>query len=88
MEGQPANEVSGVMDAELRRRFSHHPPGSGRASVEEDVAFYETFRAKCLELARFVVANTPPSREQSRALTALDDVCFNGNAARARRGGS
>ena len=81
-----SHKMSGVRDAELRGRFTHRPPGSGRWSVAEDVEFYEEFRRRCLELARYVVEHTPASREQSRALTALDDVCFNGNAARARRG--
>lgn len=82
----PATEHSGPTDAELRKRFSYHPPGSGRWREDEDAWFYEEFRAKCLALARYVSQHTPTSREQSRALTALDDVCFNGNAARARRG--
>lgn len=45
---------------------------------------YVAIREKFRELAHFILAHTPPSREQSHALTLLDDASFNTNAAIAR----
>lgn len=64
---------------ELAIRFTFHPVQPGQAER------YEAIRAKALEFATLVVDLTPESREQSLALTALDDVVSHSNAAIARR---
>lgn len=71
-------EVNGTMMKELENRFCYHKPKGDQNER------YVSIRAKILELAIFISQNTPRSREQSRALTALDDAMFNSNAAIAR----
>lgn len=62
----------------LENRYLFHAPKGDQAGR------YEAIRAKCLELAQFIKANTPVSREQSTAYTKLDEVMFFANAAIAR----
>ena len=63
---------------ELVNRYSYHAP------VGSQTERYGKIRANCLELAEMIVELTPTSREQSTALTNLDEVMFNSNAAIAR----
>ena len=63
---------------DLDNRYDYHAPHGDQAGR------YEEIRAKCKELAQFICARTPYSREQSEALTCLDGVMFNANAAIAR----
>lgn len=63
---------------ELANRYSYHAPKGDQPER------YTRIRAKCLELARVIAEDTPASREQSTAFTALDTVMFNANAAIAR----
>ena len=63
---------------ELENRFTYHSP------TEEQVGRYSDIRRAVLELAKEIVSNTPPSREQSIALTKLDEVMFFANASIAR----
>lgn len=63
---------------ELEHRFTYHPPKEGQS------AKYEQIRSKALDLAQLIVNLTPQSREQSLALTKLDEVVFFANAAIAR----
>lgn len=65
---------------ELVTRFKYHSPNS--ATQER----HATLRAIYLELASEVVGNTPSSREQSLAVTALEESLFWANAAIAREG--
>jgi hypothetical protein len=65
-------------DADLVNRFTYHPPKDGQA------ARYETIRAQGLALARHISDSTPASREQSLALTHLEDAVMWANAAIAR----
>lgn len=58
--------------------FTYHPP------FGDQVERYAEIRAKILELAEFIIDKTPVSREQSLALTSLEQVMFNANAAIAR----
>jgi hypothetical protein len=67
-----------VTKEELENRYSYHAPQGTQAER------YGKIRAKCLELAELIVENTPYSREQSSALTWLDNVMFHANAAIAR----
>lgn len=64
---------------ELATRFTYHPPTGTQAPR------YERVRTSAHSLALFIVENSPESREQSLALTALDEVVFWTNAAIARR---
>lgn len=68
-----------IDDVELLRRFSYHPP------TPDQIPRYEAIRAGGLELARLIRDSTPVSREQSLALTALDEVVYHANGAIARR---
>lgn len=65
--------------AELAIRFTFHPVQPGQAER------YEAIRAKALEFATLVVDLTPESREQSLAITAIEDAVYAANAAIARR---
>lgn len=66
-------------DAELLNRFSHHPP------TPEQLELYKVIRHSCFRLARIIRKVCPDSRERATALTNLDQVMFNANAAIARR---
>ena len=50
---------------DLDVRFTYHKP------TADDAKFYEVFRAEAKNLARVIVSETAPSREQSLALTNL-----------------
>lgn len=62
----------------LDRDFTYHPPKGDQAER------YQTIRAEAHKLARKIVQLSPPSREQSLALTNLEDAVFWSNAAIAR----
>ena len=68
--------------SEIRDRidndFVYHAPFGDQAER------YGTMREAARQLAHHVAANTPASREQSIALTKLDEVVFWANAAIAR----
>jgi ubiquinone biosynthesis protein Coq4 len=66
---------------ELRNRFTYHAPQGDQAER------YGEIRAKALEFAELICERTVASREQSLALTKLDEVVFFANAAIARREG-
>lgn len=68
-----------IDQAELDNRFTYHPPKEGQTERYEDV------RAAAKRFAEFIVGHTNASREQSLALTKLDEVVFWANAAIARR---
>ena len=76
----PPKPVEGLA-AELRLRFTYHPPRSGQPER------YTALRSKALELAELMVAECPASREQALALTNLEQSVFWANAAIARRDG-
>jgi hypothetical protein len=64
--------------ADLQNRFSYHAPKGDQAER------YEHIRAEALRYARLINENTPASREQSLALTHLEDAVMWANAAIAR----
>lgn len=68
-----------VTEAELETRFTYHAPHGDQTTR------YEQLRATAKALAADLVALTPESREQSLALTALEESVFWANAAIARR---
>lgn len=65
--------------AELENRFTYHPPN--RLQIPK----YETIRAEALVFAKAIIHLTPPCREQSLAITALEEAVYHANAAIARR---
>ena len=70
-----------MIDArELDIRFTYHPPRN-----EAQLRLYEELREKVRQLASFVVRNRPNSREQSLAVTKLEEAVMWANAAIARR---
>jgi hypothetical protein len=68
-----------VDEEELAIRFTYHPPRNGQ------VDRYQEIREAGRQMAMFILETTPESREQSLALTALDEVVMWANAAIARR---
>lgn len=63
---------------QLQNRFTYHAPN------EEQPARYTMLRLKGLELAKLICRLTPESREQSLALTKIEESIFWANAAIAR----
>jgi hypothetical protein len=68
-----------ITSNELDNRFTYHPP-----VAEEKVASYQSIREAGRNLADLIVNNTPESREQSLAITKLEEVIFWANASIAR----
>ena len=62
----------------IENDFVYHPPKEGQPEV------YAQIRAKAKEFALLLADLTPASREQSLALTALEESVFWSNAAIAR----
>jgi len=74
------SEGSGKISAEeIERRFTYHAPKGDQQQR------YEVLRAQTKELAEQIVLSTPASREQSLALTSLEQAVMWANAAIARR---
>lgn len=69
----------GCTDADLENIFLHHAPVK-----KSQIAYYEMIRARVLELAKTIRDHTPPSREQSLALTNLEQASMFAVAACAR----
>jgi len=67
-----------AMRKRLENDFTHHPPKGDQA------ARYVKIRNMAKELAFFICAKTPPGREQSAALSHLEQAVFLANAAIAR----
>lgn len=65
-------------DAQLDAAFTYHAP------KEDQVGRYFALRAAARDLAYQIVELTPPSREQSLALTKLEEAVMWANAAIAR----
>jgi hypothetical protein len=63
---------------DLKNRFSYHSPKG------DQNARYEDLRSFARQLAERIVESTPESREQSLALTKLEEAIFWANAAIAR----
>ena len=63
---------------ELRNRFTYHKPTGNKT------AQHELIRSRCGELAEYINAELPESREKSLAVTHLEEVTMWANAAIAR----
>lgn len=64
---------------DLTKRFDYHPPLTDRTRSAHGSA-----RSVCWEAAEQLLQLTPPSREQSLAITALEEAMMWANAAIAR----
>lgn len=67
------------MITDLANRFNYHPPQD-----EETKDRHERVRMHCLAAATAVLGETPAGREQSRAITKLEEAMMWANAAIAR----
>ena len=65
---------------DLTTRFTYHPPKEGQPEK------YQCIRSEAHDLAKTIVTVTPPCREQSLALTKLEEAVFWANASIARNG--
>lgn len=63
---------------DLKNRFTYHKSGA------DELAFYVQCRSQAWDLAGFITANLPPSRETSLAITKLEEAVMWANAARSR----
>ena len=70
--------MSPIDSAELEKRFTYHPP------KDNQPVRYVKIRDHAHDLAVTITSLTPTSREQSLALTALEEAVFWANAAIAR----
>jgi hypothetical protein len=81
-EHYPPNEVRYPLSDQARLaiedRYSYHPPKN------DQPARYSRIREQVKALALTISTCTPPGRERAEALTNLDYVMFNANAAIAR----
>jgi hypothetical protein len=75
----PKYESQLLAGGEIAVRFMYHPP------KEDQPERYLRIRGEALVLAITIVETTPTSREQSLALTALEEAVMWANAAIARR---
>ena len=76
-----AYEITPEMQKRLENDFTYHAPHGDQPKR------YEEMRSMAYVLAAHIVTNTPPSREQSLALTKLEEVVFWANASIARNEG-
>jgi hypothetical protein len=67
------------LDPDLEKRFNFHP-----ANTKEKKEAHERVRGICKDVAYFIKSNVPPGREQSLALTHLEEVMMWANAGIAR----
>lgn len=67
-----------MLTDELKNRFTYHAPKGDQQQR------YESLRNAGLGLAAMIVSNSPASREQSLALTKLEEALFWANAGIAR----
>ena len=74
----PKYKIEDLMAKRMENDFVYHPP------KDDQQERYILIRNKAKELALVIVENSPQSREQSTALTQLDQVVMNANAAIAR----
>jgi hypothetical protein len=69
---------NGQNENRINNNFKYHPP------KDDQPERYELIRDAARKLAHVINDNTPSSREQSLAFTALEEVVFQSNAAIAR----
>lgn len=69
-----------ISTQDIKDRFTYHAPKKGQPEL------YEKIRDRAKGMANFIAKNTPESREQSLAITKLEEVVMWANAAIARHG--
>lgn len=74
MEQKPAT----IADSDIEKRFTYHPP------KDDQPGRYTELREQGKAMAYLIVNLTPKSREQSLALTKLEEAVMHANAAIAR----
>lgn len=74
----PKYPVSDEAAARIEDNFSYHPP------KEDQPDRYSALRETAKQFAFQVVGNVPPGREQSLALTKIEEASFWANAGIAR----
>lgn len=73
-------ELQYGIEVQLQKRFTFHAPDDTKMQVPR----YEAIRQKAYEFGELLYHLTPTSREQSLALTQLEDAVMWANAAIAR----
>lgn len=63
---------------DVNKSYTYHPPNPTQTPR------YEVIRAMAKDMALYIIDNTPSSREQSLAMTKLDEFVMWANAAIAR----
>jgi hypothetical protein len=71
-------DITDQMAKQLEKTFTYHAP------KDDQPERYVHLRDRAKELAYLIVRHTPPSREQSLAITHLESAIFYANAAIAR----
>lgn len=71
-------EINPVIQKRLDNDYMYHPPFGTQQER------YEILRNAAKQMAELIITLSPPSREQSVALTHLDELVMNTNAAIAR----
>ena len=71
-----------MINQDLENRFNYHAPSN------EQIVIYTNLRNDFKQLAYIIESNTPKSREQSLALTKLEEALMWANAAIARNEGN
>lgn len=71
-------EITPKMSEQIEKTFTYHAP------KDDQPERYVTLRDAAKNLAYLIVKNTPSSREQSLAITHLEESIFYANAAIAR----
>jgi hypothetical protein len=67
-----------ITEGDLQKRFTYHAP------KEDQPVRYQQIRNMAYSLAEYIVINTKPSREQSLAITHIEDAVMWANAGIAR----
>ena len=75
---KPKYPLTVAQAEDLGNRFTYHKP------KDDQPERYVLVRAQARELAQCILESTPPSREQSLALTKLEESIFWANAGIAR----
>lgn len=73
-----------VTEEELEKRFTYHEPSGNQRAGLTQTERYEVLRSQARTLAGKIVDYAPLSREQSLALTKLEEAVMWANAAIAR----
>jgi len=72
--------MNGISDYDLKKRFTYVAPKEGQPEL------YVSIRDMAHVLAQFIVNHSNPSREQSLAVTKIEEAVMWANAGIARNG--